>query len=303
MPEMIKDLFKNNIVYRYIKETIYIPKNLWIMQAHMSHLEQFVFSIREITLNDETKRIRDDHPNPLNKCGKKCFSQTDEDGITLEILRRINKLENGVYAEFGVGDGTENNTLILAAMGWKGFWVGGEELAFKTSSKKFNYQKEWITLGNITELLNKGLKATNSKEIDVISIDLDGNDIYFVEKILENGLKPSLFIVEYNAKFPPPVEFRIKYKSEHIWSGDDYYGASLSAFINVFSKFSYKLVCCNSHTGANAFFVHQSFINEFSDVPDDVNSIYVEPRFHMYYQHGHRPSVKTIERIFEMNID
>ena len=66
------------------------------------------------------------HPNPLNRFGRKCFSQSNEDGITLEILRRIGRLGPGAYTEFGVGNGAENNTLILAAMGWKGFWVGNE---------------------------------------------------------------------------------------------------------------------------------------------------------------------------------
>lgn len=300
---MIGDLIRGNIIYRAIRAIIYIPIHTPRMQANILHLERFVISIREIVLNDETKKIRDSHPNPLNKFGKKCFSQTDEDGITLEILRRINKLEKGVYAEFGVGDGTENNTLILAAMGWKGFWVGGEELAFQTGSKKFNYQREWITRDNIIELTHNGLEVIHAEEIDVISIDLDGNDIYLVEEMLEKGMKPSLFIVEYNAKFPPPVDFRIEYDSDHIWSDDDYYGASLTAFINVFSNFGYKLICCNSHTGANAFFVRQSLTEKFSDVPTDINSIYVEPRFHMYHQHGHKPSTKTIERIFEMNAD
>ncbi|MFM9048194.1 MAG: hypothetical protein ACKOOH_11185 [Cyanobium sp.] len=82
----------------------------------------------DLQLYDETRTIQLAHPNPLNAFGKKCFSQTDEDGITIEILRRIGCLDNGTYAEYGVGDGTENNTLILAALGWRGFWVGGETL-------------------------------------------------------------------------------------------------------------------------------------------------------------------------------
>jgi hypothetical protein len=51
----------------------------------------------------------------------------DEDGITFEIPRRIG-LADGVFAEFGVGNGVENNTLAPAAAGWTGFWVDGEDL-------------------------------------------------------------------------------------------------------------------------------------------------------------------------------
>ena len=57
--------------------------------------------------------------NPLVKAGQKYFSQNDEDGITLDILRRIG-LESGTFVEFGAGDGLENNSLILLMRGWKG---------------------------------------------------------------------------------------------------------------------------------------------------------------------------------------
>jgi len=260
-----------------------------------------LFDLRDLLLSHMTKMLQYDHPNPLNRYGKKCFSQTDEDGITLEILRRINNIQNGVYVEYGVGDGTENNTLILAALGWKGFWVGGEDLKFNVDSrrnKNFSYFKEWITRENIIGLTRQGLAAIDAKAIDVISIDLDGNDIYHVEALLNENIRPKLFIVEYNAKFPPPVEFRIAYDPQHAWQGDDYFGASLTSFNKLFEKFKYRLICCNSHTGSNAFFVDEAYAEFFTDVPADINQIYVEPRYHLYLNYGHGKSIKTINRIF-----
>src|ERR1700730_90773 len=75
------------------------------------------------------------HPNPLLKHGGRVYSQNDEDGITFEILRRLG-IARGVFAEFGVGNGVENNTLSLAAAGWSGIWIGGEGLAFDTNPGK-----------------------------------------------------------------------------------------------------------------------------------------------------------------------
>ena len=94
--------------------------------------ETYIKDLRELTLNYQTQELQKAHKNPLNKFGNKCFSQTDEDGITIEILRRLNILEKGNFAEFGPGDGMENNTLILKSLGWNGFWVGGEELRIET---------------------------------------------------------------------------------------------------------------------------------------------------------------------------
>lgn len=253
--------------------------------------------LKDLLLDFQTKQIQQSHPNPLNRFGLKCFSQTDEDGITLEILRRLD-IEKGSFAEFGVGNGLENNTLILAAMGWKGFWVGGEDLAFScSSSNNFNYMKTWITKENIVQCARSGMESVSVNSLDVVSLDLDGNDIYFVAELLENSVRPKLFIVEYNAQFIPPARFQIAYDPLHCWKGDNYFGAALSNFNDVFEQHGYRLVCCNSHTGANAFFVRREFDCLFSDVPLDIREIYSPPRYHLYSNYGHRQSVKTVEKI------
>lgn len=237
------------------------------------------------------------HPNPFTRFGRKCFSQNDEDGLTLEIVKRLG-LVTGVFAEFGVGDGLENNTLILAALGWKGFWVGGSDLAFNHSqARRFKYIKDWITLANITEHCRAGLDALGEQQLDVASLDLDGNDIYFVRALLESGVQPKLFIVEYNAKFPPPVKFQITYDPKHKWMGDDYFGASLASYAELFAEFGYGLVCCNAATGCNAFFVKAESMALFPETPADIGDIYAGPLFQTYTAFGHRVSAKTIERI------
>jgi hypothetical protein len=259
--------------------------------------------LRDLILFEETRKAQQAHPNPLNAFGKKCYSQTDEDGITLEILRRINCLQNGTYAEYGVGDGTENNTLILAALGWRGFWVGGQALRPNLNEgrgDKFQYLRDWITLDNLLPITKKCLKAIDRDTIDVISLDLDGNDIHFIRSLLKSGLRPKLFLAEYNAKFPPPIEFEIAYDPNHSWKRDDYFGASLASQAKLFASFNYSLICCNTHTGANAFYIDSQYSRHFDDVPRDINEIYVGPRYTLYRHYGHAISTTTIEHIFDL---
>ncbi len=243
------------------------------------------------------------HPNPLLSLGGKIYSQNDEDGITFEILRRL-RIDKGVFAEFGVGKGLENNTLALVAAGWTGFWVGGEELSFNTNPRNvaklnFLYLKTWIKTSNIVELYRKGLAEIRRSQCDVVSLDLDGNDYYFVDKLLSSGAAPNLFIVEYNAKFMPPIRFKIDYDDEHRWKGDDYFGASLCSFVDLFEHHGYFLVCCNL-TGANAFFVQNQYKNLFDDVPKDVERLYSSPKYFLTGLDfsGHPPSMRTIENLF-----
>jgi hypothetical protein len=69
---------------------------------------------------------------------------------------------------------------------------------------------------------------------------------------LEHGVRPKLFIAEYNAKFPPAIDFRIAYDETHTWKSDDYYGASLKSLADLLGRYGYTLVCCNT-SGVNAF--------------------------------------------------
>lgn len=279
----MKEFFRN--IYRLLNQT-YTRKLLNEVRA-----------LNDMKLQQDSMILLKECPNPLNRFGKKCFSQTDEDGITIEIVRRLN-IKKGNYIEYGVGNGLENNTLILAAMGWCGFWVGGEELAFNyRPGKRFMYIRDWITLDNIYTHTQAGYKYFNFDNPDVVSLDLDGNDIYFVEMLLQSNVLPRLFIVEYNAKFFPPVRFQIAYDEKHVWGEDDYFGAALMNFVDLFSKHGYQLVCCNAHSGGNAFFVKTHDMHLFSDVPNDIFDLYNAPRYYLYNSYAHKPSSKMVELI------
>jgi hypothetical protein len=253
---------------------------------------QFDFSIQNTI---KTRQLN--HPNPLARFGGKTFSQSDEDGLTLEIIRRLG-IQDGTYCEYGVGDGTENNTLVLAALGWRGFWVGGEALAFDwKKAKRFAFVKNWITQYNIMNLHKEGQALVGIDAVDVVSLDLDGNDLHLVAKLMAGGVLPRLFIVEYNSKFLPPVRFTIPYNPSHIWAGDDFYGASLQSFADLFAEQGYRCIVCNAGTGGNAFFIKNEDAGKFPEVPKELSLIYSEPHLYVIPHLTHRPSLKVIEDI------
>ena len=240
--------------------------------------------------------------NPFNQFGRKTFSQSDEDGLTFEIVRRL-ALEKGTFAEFGVGDGLENNTLSLAAAKWRGFWAGNEELAFDTNPERrelinFTYIKTFITRANILDIIRSGLESIRKRQLDLISVDLDGIDIYLVEAMLANAIAPKIFIVEYNAKFIPPIDWRIDYAEDHKWDNTDYMGASFSAFHNVFKANDYFPVCCNGISGSNAFFVRNEYRRLFPEVPDEIERLWRPPVYFLQRNYGHPQSVRTVAHIF-----
>jgi hypothetical protein len=238
-------------------------------------------------------RRRDETTNPLLKRGAKFFSQNDEDGILLEICRRLG-LTTGMFVEIGVGNGLENNSLILLLHGWKGVWLGGEDLAFQVPRNgPLVFRQAWITRENCCALVTEGLAALVTPRIDMLSVDVDGNDLHILRELLHAGREPRVVIVEYNGKLPPPVRWTMGYNAEHVWDGTDFHGASLQSMVDMLQDFGYRLVACNI-TGSNAFFVRAQDLASFADVPADVAELYMKAQYIVIHS-GHETSPRTIE--------
>ena len=203
-------------------------------------------------------------PRRLERHGAKSYSQNDEDGILAEIFRRLG-IEVATFIEFGVGNGLENNTVLWLKSGATGLWIEGDpnsaaaiqsKFAQQIASGQLRFRQSIITTSNIdSEFVSAGMIG----DIDLLSVDIDGNDYYVFDAI--RSISPKVVVIEYNAKYPPPIRFRIPYTPEHRWDGTDWFGASLQSLEELFAARGYGLVGCNL-TGANAFFVRNDLINE-----------------------------------------
>lgn len=236
--------------------------------------------------------------NPLLRTGAKFFSQNDEDGILLEIIRRTG-ISEGTFVEIGVGDGLENNTLVLLMLGWRGLWLGGEDLAFRTSgSAKLAFHELWVTPQNVGSTIREGLASLGlaANSVDVVSVDIDSYDRDVVQAILDYGTRPLVFIVEYNAKFPPPIRFAVTDREP--WKGTDYFGCSLQSWWDLLIPAGYKLIACNI-TGVNAFFVRTDQSHLFEDTPKDISQLYMQCDYNWFLKAGHPTSPKTIRSFIE----
>lgn len=202
----------------------------------------------------------------INKCEFKLYSQNGEDGILLHIFSRVG-VTNRYFVEFGIGNGRECNTANLSLnFGWHGLLMDSgkhnvllatryyrEMLGLKSSNIKII--NCFITKENIDKvLLDNGIEGS----IDLLSIDIDGND-YWVWKTI-TAIDPRVVVIEYNASFGFDKALTVKYDAnfniyaKHI-SGF-YHGASLAALTKLAISRGYILVGCDSN-GVNAFFVRK----------------------------------------------
>jgi len=232
-------------------------------------------------------------PGRLERHGRKVWSQNDEDGILEEIFRRVGVAAR-TFVEFGVSDGRECNTLKLLVEGWRGLWIEASPQfcdrlrrvhAGPIAEGRLQLLETMVTAENIDALIAGARVA--SAELDLLSVDIDGNDYHVFNAI--RCVRPRVLVIEYNAKFPPPMDLVMPYDPRHAWDGTDYAGASLQALTGLAARRGYRLVGTNI-TGSNAFYVRADLAaDRFAE--GDAAALYNPARYWITarYRAGHPP--------------
>ena len=278
MPEVI--FYKGVFMENFIKSP-----------SHVADLVYFQGKVENGFCWNVLSKERMKDPKSLEPYGYKVYSQNDEDGIIHEIFSRIGTT-NKKFIEFGCQDGLESNTHLLLFYGWQGLWIEGS-LEFcneiKTKFKpviengQLKVKNAFITKDNINILFSdSGFVG----EIDLLSIDIDGNDLYVWDSV--NVINPRVVVAEYNGKFPPDLEWCQAYNPDHVWDGSDWHGASLKAFENLGRKKGYRLVGTDLR-GCNAFFVRNDLAKDLFLREDTSEALYNPLRLELNFVANHPP--------------
>jgi len=284
----VERILPNNIVRKI--------KFIYRLSGRLDVLEKNQRNLINNELKIENRKAR------LKRREFKIKSQNGEDGILLYIFSKIG-VKNKKFVEFGCGNGIECNTANLSINhGWSGLLMDGNKKNVIKAKKYYNQTnglvkviQSFITKENINNIL----KSNNILgEIDLLSIDIDGNDYWIWEEI--NVINPNVVVIEYNGSlgddksisvlYDPKFERLSKHKSGF------YHGASLKAFKKLGNKKGYALVGCDS-TGVNAFFVKKALTKKL-DVFETKEA---------YYPHSIRtrkePTEKQFKRIEAMKFE
>ncbi|MCB1226107.1 MAG: hypothetical protein KDK99_09885 [Verrucomicrobiales bacterium] len=247
-----------------------------------------------------TERLiaEDQRSNPDKRLLRKahqCCSQNGEDGMIGEILNRVGT-SNCSFLEIGVGNGMENNTAYLLALGWTGFWIDGST-EFLKAADFWNHQspgcvkarQSFVTKANVSDVVaNMGVPI----EIDLLSVDIDQNTYYIWESLAH--LRPRVAVIEYNANITPETEWKVSYSDSRCWDGSLNFGASLKALEMLGERLGYALVGCNI-TGVNAFFVRNDLVGDHFEPPFTAENHFEPPRYSLGFRGGHR--LNLLDRI------
>jgi hypothetical protein len=189
------------------------------------------------------------------------FSQNGEDGI-LDVLRSQLLDSNRYFIEIGASDGIDNNSAwLVVAEKYSGIMIEGDaKLVARARRTVIGYSigaechAMFVTRENAREIKEKSFYPNP----DVLSLDIDGNDYYVAEALLDYGLRPKIFIVEYNSVFGPTSSVTIQYQGDFVFTtahpSQLYYGVSISGWRAFFKRRGYHFVTVDRN-GVNGFFV------------------------------------------------
>ena len=183
----------------------------------------------------------------------KSYSQFGEDLSLLDFFNK-SKLNKGFFFEFGAWDGIFlSNCRLFYEQGWNGCFVESDEKKFADLKKNYHNETKVKLLNVFVNTTNNNLdtifKKNNIKEVDLLSIDVDGRDLSIWKSI--NSLKAKFVIIEFNQFIPFDVEYED--------TTEQLIGNSALAIYKYAISQNYDLI---GATLSNLIFIDKSFSNE-----------------------------------------
>ena len=201
----------------------------------------------------------------VSQAGFRCYSEFEEDGIILYVLALIGMTTKRVV-EVCCGDAEQCMAAnLILNHGFTGYLFDGDKANVRYAAQFFRSKKDclltppklcsaWITKDNINDVLRS---AGASGEVDLLSLDIDGNDYYVWEAIEE--INPRLCVLETHNIIPGNLSLTVPYDPNfNAWAKSgpeqDFRSASLLAMKRLSERKGYRLIGGHKH-GFNAFFL------------------------------------------------
>lgn len=183
------------------------------------------------------------------------IGQSDE----TRIIAKLSKGAPRTFIEFGF-EPTEFNCAALAwNPRWQGLLIDGAPASI-ANAKIFLPQRLRIVEAFLTTE-NLGFIRSAFDRVGVLSIDVDGNDYWFLKELID--LQPTVVSVEYNSTFglqPITIPYEPAFRRHDKHPTGWYHGASLTALAKLVAPHGYGLAAVSSN-GINAFFTRSGSLD------------------------------------------
>lgn len=181
--------------------------------------------------------------------------QSNESAIISHLIGGASR----TFVEFGFHPIEFNCAALVRDPSWKGLLIDSNPDQVRDAKQLFpariDILQRFVTLDNLEFI------RSHFPKIGVLSIDVDGNDYWFLKALLET--RPAVICVEYNSTFgfePITVPYDPHFDRHQKHRTGWYHGASLTALAKLCAERGYGLAAV-SEGGGNAFFTESGHLN------------------------------------------
>ena len=280
--KILKKIFESNFVVRFL--------------FALRDRQRIIIGLSKGSISLTNRNIDLTKPSSWEFSG---LSQNGEDGI-INVLKNQLIKSNRYFIEIGTSDGLENNSAwLLITENFNGLMIEADKkLAERANNILIMYNQRIKVISKFVTIDNIDFLKSESQFLDpdFFSLDIDSMDYYVTKAVLDSGISPKIFCVEYNSAFGPEKQLTIQY-SDNFEIGKDhhrlYYGVSVNAWKKLFHENGYRFVTVDSN-GVNAFFVNPEYFD--SVFLDNIESNhFCENQFQLEeHRTGHQDQFKLI---------
>jgi hypothetical protein len=148
----------------------------------------------------------------------KVYSQFGEDGITLELMHRLEPPR--FFIDIGAGDGTtgSNTRVVAEELHWTGVWIDRDQAASEASRPVAEQLGIRVDCYPVTVEGALYLKAWFPSRFGLLSIDVDGNDYWLWRALCsgKNAWQPAVVIIEAQT-CRPDDGYVMPYDPDYVW--------------------------------------------------------------------------------------
>tara|TARA_X000001382_G_scaffold10371_1_gene7158 strand:- start:11617 stop:12645 length:1029 start_codon:yes stop_codon:yes gene_type:complete len=143
------------------------------------------------------------------------------------------------------------------------------------------------------------LEDNNVPEGFYLTLDIDGYDLFILEKVLTKH-RPSFIVAEINIKIPPPIRFTVKEDPEHFWSNNAFYGFSIQCLDNIIKKYNYKISMLDYD---NVILVPDDN-KEVKDIDQHILNAYMDGYVNkeLVVNRGGESMERTVKNLYDQNV-
>ncbi|WP_035675120.1 hypothetical protein [Bradyrhizobium liaoningense] len=183
--------------------------------------------------------------------------QSDESQIIAALTRDL--VAPRTFVEFGFHPAEFNCAQLARDPAWRGLLIDGNAQQVADAKALFPDRIQVVEAFLTRENLDFIKSAFAG--IGVLSIDVDGNDYWFLKDLIDT--RPVVICVEYNSSLGPDpitVPYDPSFDRHDKHRSGWYHGASLSALAKLASEYGYGLAAI-SEAGGNAFFTRSGALD------------------------------------------